>query len=373
MLKTMRPRDPHEAHRAATPLELFFDLAYVVAIAQAGIGLHHAEAEGHLFVGVHHYLMVFFAIWWGWMNFTWFATSFDTDDWLYRLTTFIQIGGSLTLAAGVPWMMAAGGAGVTLVFTGYVIMRLAMVSQWIRAAIQYPECRATAMRYALGITLVQLYWMAYWLGAFGRDEASFWVGALLELGVPIWAERHGITAWHRHHITERYGLFTIIVLGESMLASTNAVIHAARSAEHLPPLILIAVTALVIVACMWSIYFAVPQHNLITNLETGVLWGYGHFPIFLAAAAVAPGFEVALQSATHEVSLGAARVAATYAVPAAIYVFMVWVLILRRQIGASVNRVMPVAAVLIAASAFGPNPMQVTAGLMVLLVILLSR
>ena len=369
----MRPRDPQEAHRAATPLELFFDLAYVVAIAQAGIGLQHAEAEGHFFVGVSRYLMVFFAIWWAWMNFTWFATSFDTDDWLYRLTTIIQIGGSLTVAAGVPGMIGEGGAGLTVVFTGYVIMRLAMVSQWMRAAIQHPESRPTTMRYAVGITLVQLYWTLYWLGAFGRQEAPFWVGALLELGVPGWAERHGNTAWHCHHIAERYGLFTIIVLGESMLASTNAVIHAARSTEHLPSLIQIAATALVIVACMWWIYFAVPQHNLITSLQTGILWGYGHFPIFVAAAAIAPGFEVALQVATHEVSLEAARAAATYTVPAAIYVFMVWVLILRRQLGGPVNIVMPVTALLIVASAFGPYSMQVTAGLMVLLVIVLNR
>ena len=45
-MKTMMPRGPHEPHRTATPLELFFDLAYVVPIAQAGLGLHHAKAEG---------------------------------------------------------------------------------------------------------------------------------------------------------------------------------------------------------------------------------------------------------------------------------------------------------------------------------------
>jgi low temperature requirement protein LtrA len=369
----MRPRDPHEAHRSATPLELFFDLAYVVAIAQAGFGLHHAEAEGHFFLGISRYLMVFFAIWWAWMNFTWFATSFDTDDWLYRLTTIVQIGGSLTIAAGVPGMMAEDGPRLTLVVTGYVIMRFGMVSQWLRAAIQYPECRPTTIRYAIGITLAQLYWAAYSQGAFGRHDALFWLGALMELGVPVWAERHGNTAWHRHHIAERYALFTIIVLGESVLASTNAVIHAARSSEHLPSLVLIAVTALVIVACMWWIYFAVRQHHLITDLRAAILWGYGHVLVFLTAAAIAPGFEVALQFATHEVSLEAARAALTYTVPAGLYTFAVWLLIVRRQLGGPVNVVMPVSAGLIVASAFGPYSMQATAGLLVLLVIVLSR
>jgi low temperature requirement protein LtrA len=369
MIKTMAPRDPHEPHRTATPLELFFDLAYVVAIAQAGLALHHAEVEGHFFFGIVRYLMVFFAIWWGWMNFTWFATSFDTDDWLYRLTTIVQIGGSLTLAAGVPNMMSGENPDVMVVFIGYVIMRLAMVSQWLRAAAQYPQCRPTTLRYAWGISLAQLYWAGYALGAFGHAQALFWLGAALELAVPVWAERHGYTPWHRHHIVERYGLFTIIVLGESVLASTMAVIHATGSADHLPTLVLIAVTALVIVAAMWWIYFAGPQHGLITDLRTSILWGYGHFLIFLSAAAIAPGIEVALQYATHEISLEATRAALTYTAPAALYVFMVWLLILRRLLGGAVNIVMPAAAALILASAAGPYSLQVTGVLMVGLVL----
>ncbi len=368
----MQPRDPHEPHRTATPLELFFDLAYVVAIAQAGIGLHHAEVEGHFFFGITRYLMVFFAIWWGWMNFTWFATSFDTDDWLYRLTTIVQIGGSLTLAAGVPLMMSGEEADVAMVFIGYVIMRLALVSQWLRAAAQHPPCRPTTLRYAVGIILAQLYWAGYALGAFGSSEAFFWLGAALELAVPVWAERHGHTPWHRHHITERYGLFTIIVLGESVLASTNAVIHAAREAEHLPSLALIAATGLVIVAAMWWVYFAVPQHGLIKDLRSSMLWGYGHFLIFLAAAAIAPGIEVALQYATHEVSLEATRAALTYTVPAALYVFMVWLLCLRHSLRGTANVIMPLGAMLILASAAGPYSMQVTAGLLVGLVVVTS-
>ena len=95
----MQPRDPHETHRVATPLELFFDLVFVVAIASAAAGWHHGLAEGHLgdLVG---FLMVFFAIWWAWMNYTWFASSYDCDDVIYRLLTFTIMAGSLMLAAG---------------------------------------------------------------------------------------------------------------------------------------------------------------------------------------------------------------------------------------------------------------------------------
>jgi low temperature requirement protein LtrA len=68
-LRRMRPRDPSEPHRVATPLELLFDLTFVVAVAEVARQLAHAIVESHL-EHVAGYLMVFFAIWWAWMNFT---------------------------------------------------------------------------------------------------------------------------------------------------------------------------------------------------------------------------------------------------------------------------------------------------------------
>ena len=76
--------------------------------------------------------MVFFAIWWAWMNFTWFASAYDNDDVPYRLTVLVQIAGSLVMAAGIPRWFDGGGNVVIVI--GYVIMRLAMVTQWMRAA-----------------------------------------------------------------------------------------------------------------------------------------------------------------------------------------------------------------------------------------------
>ena len=129
--RPMTPRSVDEPHRVSTPLELFFDLCFVVAVAAAAAELHHAEGDaGHLASGVVSYLMVFFAIWWAWMNFTWFASAFDTDDWLYRVTTIVQMAGVLVLAAGVHDAMAEGSW--YLVTTGYVVMRFAMVGQSFR-------------------------------------------------------------------------------------------------------------------------------------------------------------------------------------------------------------------------------------------------
>jgi low temperature requirement protein LtrA len=154
----MTARSPLETHRVATPLELFFDLVFVVAIAQAAGGLHHAIAEGHAPEGLIGYLMVFFAIWWAWMNFTWFASAYDNDDLPYRVAVFVQIAGALVLAAGVEPMFEARVPNAATI-GGYVVMRLALVAQWLRAAQGDPARRTTARRYALGVTILQVAWV----------------------------------------------------------------------------------------------------------------------------------------------------------------------------------------------------------------------
>src|SRR4051794_25466486 len=100
-LVPMRPPDPNEPGRSASSLGVFFDLVFVVAVGIAASAFHHSLAENHVMDGLIAYGVVFFGIWWAWMNFTWFATSFDTDDWLYRVLTIVQMGGVLVLAAGI--------------------------------------------------------------------------------------------------------------------------------------------------------------------------------------------------------------------------------------------------------------------------------
>src|SRR5262245_55985407 len=98
----MAPRDRGEECRKSTPLELLFDLCFVVAVAQAAAQLHHALDEAHFPEAQLGYVLVFFGIWWAWMNFTWFASAYDCDDVPYRVLTLIQITGVLIIAASVP-------------------------------------------------------------------------------------------------------------------------------------------------------------------------------------------------------------------------------------------------------------------------------
>ncbi|MGW9213477.1 low temperature requirement protein A [Embleya sp. NPDC055664] len=95
----MTARAIDEPHRTASPLELLFDLTFVVAVAAVTAQFARDIAEGHALSGVVPFLEVFFAVWWAWMNFTWFASSYDTDDAAYRLPTMVQMAGVPTLAA----------------------------------------------------------------------------------------------------------------------------------------------------------------------------------------------------------------------------------------------------------------------------------
>jgi len=327
----MRGRSADEEHRVSTSLELFFDLCFVVAVSQAAAQLAHRLAEGHYGSGLLGFTTVFFAIWWAWLNFTWFASAYDTDDVPYRVMTLVQMSGVLVLAAGVP---RAFHQDFAVVVVGYVIMRVAQVGQWLRAAHEHPEGRSSALVYGIGIFVVQVGWVLR-LGLHGASGAVSWtVLALADMSVPIWAEWRRRTSWHPGHIAERYGLFTLIVLGESVLAATDAV--QAGLDVRVTEVLKVAIGGLLVVFAMWWIYFAQPAEEMLTRASaTGdyrpsFLWGYGHYLIFASAAAVGAGLEVAVEQTVDRAHLSATAAGMTVAVPVAIYVLSVWLIHARR-------------------------------------------
>ncbi|MFL5678398.1 MAG: low temperature requirement protein A [Chloroflexota bacterium] len=316
----MTGRDPTDTHRASTPLELLFDLCFVVAIASVAHALHDDLVAGQIWHGIVNFLVIFFAIWWPWMNFTWFASAYDTDDVQYRLLTFIQIAGVLVVAAGVP--AAFDQQDFTTMVAGYIVMRIALVAQWLRAAREDPMRRVVAIRFAAGITLIQIGWVIRL--AVGWSEIgylTFIVLGLFEIAVPAWAERAGPeTPWHAGHIVERYGLFTIIVLGECVLATTTAVQTAFEAGGLAAPLLMVAVGGLLLVFALWWAYFKRdPDIGHHRSLRTMLGWGYGHYFVFAAVAALGAGLGVAADTTHLPTDLSAQAVAATVAVPVAVY------------------------------------------------------
>lgn len=319
----MRGRDRTEPHRASTPLELLFDLSFVVAVAAAAGALHHDLAHGEIAHGVVSFLVVFFTIWWPWVNFSWFASAYDTDDVLYRLLTFVQIAGVLVVTAGVRAVFED--LDFTIAVVGYVIMRIALVLQWLRAAAEDPGGRAVALRFALGITVVQLLWVVRLAVGPPWGYAAIILLGACELLIPVWAERSGRqTPWHAAHIAERYGLFTIIVLGECILAATTAIEAAASQGGVTVELVTIAIGGLVLVFALWWAYFK--QRGAIDealSLKAAIAWGYGHYFVFAAVAALGAGLQVATDAILDAAEIGPVAVALTVAVPVVIYLVAV--------------------------------------------------
>jgi low temperature requirement protein LtrA len=358
---TARRRD--EAHRTSTPLELLFDLCFVVAVAQAGIGLVHAIAANHVGTGAFSYLFVFFGIWWAWMNFSWFASAYDCDDVPYRLLTLLQMAGVLVYAAGISRAFERNDWTLTVV--GYLLMRVALTSQWLRAsgAETGPGVR-TARRYAAGLVVCEVGWVALLFVPVSAQKGLFVFMALAELSVPVIAERDHPTPWHPHHIAERYGLFTIIVLGETIAAATVAVKSAIDEHHALVTLLPNAAGGLLIVFAAWWIYFAVPAHSHLTSNRVAIPWGYGHYIIFATAAAIGAGLEVLVEHATGEAHIPTLTANAAVTVPTAGYLAMVWLIHTRRYATGTPQRIiLPATAAAVLACTYADSAAVPLAGL----------
>jgi len=351
----MSARAFDEEHRASTPFELLFDLVFVVAVASLVTQFAHAGVEGHLVDHIVPFMMVFFAIWWGWMNFTWFSSGYDTGDVLYRVLGTVQMAGVLVLAVGVP--AAFEEVDYRLITVGYLIMRLAQVALWVRAAVEHPATRHVSARYAVGIAVVQVFWLLRLLLPPEFAVTSFVVLVLAEFAVPMWANRSGADPWHPGHIAERYGLFMIILLGEGVLAASSGLQAAFAVAGGSPALIVVGVAGLIILVGLWWLYFLEPaEEGLARNRRWSFFWGYGHVFLFAAAAAVGAGLEIAVQAVAHHTDATPLLAGLAVALPTALVLVLIWVLhkpiVLENVVPAAA--VLPPAVLMVAAALATP-------------------
>ena len=333
-LRRMSGRDPHEQHRVATPLELLFDLTFVVAFGIAASEFAHALTENHVGAGLAGFLYATFAIWWAWMNFSWFASAYDTDDWIYRLMTMLQMVGVIILALGLPQMYASIEHGDhvdnTVLTAGYVVMRIALVGQWLRAAKQDPGRRSACLTYAVVVTVAQIGWIALVL-AHTSVVVTFALTVLL-VGVetmgPWLAEtRKGGTPWHAHHIVERYGLLAIIALGEGVVGTVASLSAVIRAQGWTMDAVLVAVAGTGLTFGMWWVYFVVPAADLLhAYRERSFRYGYLHYMVIGSIVATGAGLHAAAYYIEHHSKLGSAETVLTVAIPVAAYIASVYLL-----------------------------------------------
>ena len=287
-------RSADEEHRVSTPLELFFDLCFVVAVAQAAAGLHDLLAERRFADAIVGFIALFFAVWWAWVSVVWFSTGHDSDDVVHRVLTLVQMAGALIRAAGVHDAMFD--LNLTTTTIGYAVMRLGLVPLWIRVGRDHPDQRGRAYRFALTIVVLQVLWIARLALPEERSVtlATFTVGVVLELLAPVWAERRAAQQqFNGDHLAERFGLFTIIVLGEVVLSSTVAVREAVEADGATVRLLVVAISGLVIAFAVWWAYFARNDVPAFDRFNGAFVWGYAHLPIFGGLAAFGAGIQVA--------------------------------------------------------------------------------
>ena len=330
-LARMLGRDPTESHRAATPLELLFDLTFVIAFGVAGNELAHFLADEHLAAGIGGFLFAVFAISWAWINFAWFASAYDTDDWIFRLLTMVQMAGVLILALGLPTMFDSlehgGHVDNSVMVLGYVVMRVPMVAQWARAARQDPARRRACLAYIVTIVIAQAGWIVLLFAE--TSISAFFLAAgvliLVEVAGPVIAEtRFGGTPWHARHIVERYGLLVIITLGEGLIGTmaTLTALVGPDGPGWSADVALVGLAGTALIFGMWWIYFTIPAGDVLEarRSERSFGWGYGHIPMFGAIVAVGAGLHVSAYYIEGASALGEVATLLTVAIPTAIFV-----------------------------------------------------
>ncbi|MCA1367629.1 low temperature requirement protein A [Bradyrhizobium sp. BRP14] len=338
----MSGRDPHEGHRAATPLELLFDLTFVIAFSLAASQLAHLLAEGHFKAGLIGFGFASFAICWAWVNFSWFASAYDTDDWVFRCVTMVQMVGVLILAIGLPPMFESIDKGEYLnngvMVLGYVVMRVAMVFQWLRAARQDPSRRKACTTYATAVSLAQLGWVILIFIDFSLLVTLAFVVVLtaVEMAGPVIAESfQGGTPWHAHHIAERYSLLAIIALGEGVVGTVASVTAVVEGHGWNLDVALVCIAGTGLTFGMWWIYFMLPSAEILHRFrKRAFVWGYGHMLIFAAIVATGAGLHVAAYYIEHKAHISSVATVMTVVVPVAIYVALIYAMytyLLRRS------------------------------------------
>lgn len=281
------------------------------------------------------------------------------------------MGGVLVLASGTEPVFADRDYSVLII--AYVVMRLALVAQWLRAARGAGEARRATLIYAGGIAVVQVLWLASLLLPTSMFAVALTVLIAAELAVPVVAERTGSTPWHPHHITERYGLFTLIVLGESLLGSANAIIEAIHDSQELGSLISIAALGLIATAALWWIYFWPPHHRAIASFSRSLAYGYGHYFVFAAAGAFSAGVEVGIDVLTGHGVLHQPWASFAYTVPLAVFVLGIWALAIRPHADRIVNTAIPLAGLLVLVDPLIPVPFALTAIVLAAVAVLVWR
>ena len=377
-VRQMGGRDPNEEHRVATPLELLFDLTFATCFSFAASRFATELAEGRYAAAALGFGFASFAICWAWINFSWFSSAYDTDDWLFRVATMVQMIGVLVLAIGLPPMFASIERGQRLdnsvMVLGYVIMRIALVSQWLRAAKQDPARRRTCLTYAITISVAQIGWVALIFADLPLVGTIVLVAilVLIEFAGPVLAERKdGGTPWHAHHIVERHSLFAIIALGEGVVGTVAALSAVVEQQGWSLDAALVGIAGTGLTFGMWWIYYMIPAAEVLErHRDRSFVWGYSQMLIVTAIVATGAGLHVAAYFIERKAVIGPLATVLSVAIPVAAYIglnYAIYYYLVRRFYRLDVWLLTAVAAVVAASVVAAQSGLDVSKCLVILI------
>jgi low temperature requirement protein LtrA len=287
----LRTLDADQDERHATWLELFFDLVFVISIAEVVHTLEEYRTLGD-FLGTAG---LFVAVWWAWVGYTVYADRFDTDDLLHRVLVLAGMLAVIAMALSVHDALHGGSIQFALTFVavrGIVVVLNARARR--HAALARPLLNLYVVAFSIGASL----WLAsVWV----REPARYvlWAIALLiELSAP-WLGRTLIARApvHASHLVERFGLFTLIVLGESVISVAQGAVKSAAQGHWTAAMGAAALAGFLAVAGLWWLYFDRLDDGAIRSVLRGLIWNYAHLPLLAGLVSVAVGTEFAVREA----------------------------------------------------------------------------
>ncbi|RAM53238.1 MAG: low temperature requirement protein A [Hapalosiphonaceae cyanobacterium JJU2] len=288
----LRISEDSEEERRATWLELFYDLVFVVAVAQ----LAHNLKEDVSIVGYLGFVFLFIPVWWSWIGTTMYANRFDSDDIGRRFLVALQMLAAAALAVNIHHGLAENAPGFAL---SYALARAVLIVEYVRAGIHIPTARPLTTRYATGFAIAAVFWL---ISAFIPTPGRFvlWgVGIMIDLITPFTATKFQLKLLpHASHLPERFGLFTIIVLGEAIIAVVEGVSEQKWDVLS----VIAAIFGLAIAFSLWWVYFdnlgGTPIQTARTQGKIGTVatWLYTHLPLVIGIAGAGVGVEKVLIS-----------------------------------------------------------------------------
>ena len=291
----LRSAEGLEVGRRVTWMELFFDLVFVAAVAQVGTHLR----DDYSVQGIARFSVLFVLIWWAWLGHTTYCTRFDTDDMVQRGLTGLQM--FLAIVMAINATGALGSRDSAGFAAAYSVMRFVLVVQYLRVR-RVARARELTARLAAGCAVAAALWLA---SALVDPPLRFWLwglALLIDVTTPLLITSHQIRVPHdAAHLPERYGLFSIILLGESVVS----VMHGMESQEYWSvSAASAAILGLVLIVVVWWWYFdgidAVGERFVRSSKDAlrFHIWSYAHLPLYLAIAATGVGLEHVIATAT---------------------------------------------------------------------------